>query len=311
MRASPARTARSASTSTRRRAGRDSRRDSIKLLSAEPGTARSPTRRSSRTRSSSFPARTARRNSICATRAGPNGALRGFEFRYPKARADDARPRRARRRQCLRAVSDGGGAASRRRSPPSAPTPTPTPDRAAADRDRVRHRSRSGADRAGAAVCAKPLVAGKPATFGRVDAASGLARLDGDFGAGVLPARFGEDRRRRDAPQPRAGRGRRQDVAGSEPRRLDAVRRPGQRSRVGDGDGARRADPQRPRRLARLAGARGRAAAQSWRRRDRRAARGDPGPRAEGLPRRRTARAPAARSTAPELARQFGRGRSA
>ena len=42
------------------------------------------------------------------------------------------------------------------------------------------------------ADCATPLVAGRAATYGRVDDKVGLARLDGDFGADVAPAAAAE-----------------------------------------------------------------------------------------------------------------------
>jgi hypothetical protein len=128
--------------------------------------------------------------------AGPNGALRGFEFRYPKARAE--------------AFDRVAIALANAFEPfPSAPTPsvTPTPVAIATPGPASTTTPSEPSLIATAFViapgqaltalapaeCQKPFVAGAPATFGRVDEASGLARLDGDFGAGAATARFGAD----------------------------------------------------------------------------------------------------------------------
>jgi len=122
---------------------------------------------------------------------GPNGALRGFEFRYPKARAD------ALDRVAI-AVANGfepfptaGAAPTPVASAAPAPTPTPATPPLVATAFVIA--PGQALTVLAPAECAEPRVAGAPATFGRVDPASGLARLDGDFGAGVAPTRFGED----------------------------------------------------------------------------------------------------------------------
>ena len=118
---------------------------------------------------------------------GPKGLYRGFEFRYPKARADQID-------RIAVAISNAFDPA-----PPAVPAKPATP---AASASPVAVATPAGPALIATAFvlapgqaltaltpaeCAKPLVAGVAATFGRVDEASGLARLDGDFGTGASP----------------------------------------------------------------------------------------------------------------------------
>jgi len=123
---------------------------------------------------------------------GPNGALRGFEFRYPKARAESLD-------RVALAIANAfepfpaAPAASAPTPVAAAPAPTPTPSGPSLIATAFVIAPGQAITALAPAECAKPFVAGAPATFGRVDEASGLARLDGDFGAGAATARFGED----------------------------------------------------------------------------------------------------------------------
>jgi hypothetical protein len=132
---------------------------------------------------------------------GEKGVLRGFEFRYPKARAE------ALDRVAL-AIANAFepfpintlGTAPKPASTPVAivpvattPTLAPTPSGPVLIATAFVIEPGQALTALAPAQCAKPFVAGAAATFGRVDEVSGLARLDGDFGAGAAPASFGDD----------------------------------------------------------------------------------------------------------------------
>jgi Putative peptidoglycan binding domain len=114
---------------------------------------------------------------------GPKGFYRGFELRYPKARAEQYD-------RIGVAISNAFDPAPAGK--PSAPAVAATPTPAASGPPLIATAFVLAPGEALTALtpgeCGKPLVAGKAATFGRVDEASGLARLDGDFGAGAAPA---------------------------------------------------------------------------------------------------------------------------
>jgi peptidoglycan hydrolase-like protein with peptidoglycan-binding domain len=119
---------------------------------------------------------------------GPKGVVRGFEFRYPLARAE------AYDRVAI-AISNSFDPNPQSKSATPAPTPVASapPSPAAPSGPQIIATALVLAPGQALtaltpAECGKPLVSGAPATFGRVDDASGLARLDGDFGAGASPA---------------------------------------------------------------------------------------------------------------------------
>jgi hypothetical protein len=132
---------------------------------------------------------------------GENGLLRGFEFRYPKARAETL----DRVALAIANAFDPFPIAAPAPAPKPAPVSTPvavaptTPPTPAAPAGPVLVATAfviapgQALTALAPAECSQPSVGGVAATFGRVDAASGLARLDGDFGAGAAPTAFGED----------------------------------------------------------------------------------------------------------------------